>query len=797
MKRKFWNLLQAAAVCVAMVVALPSCDGDDEITGDDDDDDVEVVDPDVTDPDDTTGGDDGTTTTGENVFVTTDCITPIRYAEGNYYSEGTEDVTITVNSLTTDNIVFSVIPSSEVKSYLVQVYPLASVYNTFLNQMNSAGASSLTLEEDLDYMSQIVCLVESESSGGKLMNEETLGSDYADYEFDWGNSGYLYFTIQQEAEYLITVQACFDEAGENLADLCLVHVTTPTVAVQGSPEVTADIEVGYSSYVCTFVPNSDCYYLYYLVGDYDEIYQFVNAYGESMYRDFIRHYGGRATVGSTELEAYASNLSEEAHMVATAIPLDFNGTPAANVFFEEFYLNARPEGRVAASATMTNVKTSATVAYNTVEMDMYTRCIYYNIVDRATGEGYQSADDETRESYAEQLAQYGWGISNPNYSFDRTNDVYTGTSGSAEDYWPQLTAGAEYMLVWVAQNAYGDITDLCFSDPFEMKTLVRDAPETSKEDVVFTIPETGRTSVTVDFTYTWENTAVYYFQNYAPTYDNETYVFPDTRDDSDEARYGDYGWLYWLIDYRDDYSSPWPNIWLADDAGHADWTYFGFDSDTQYEFVLVAEDWDGVLGYLKFATGITTENAGGPNPEITSVTWDPEYSDTEGRVTFTTNDDAKMLYYSVVDYTSGHSTSVGLSDLLKRGSGDYYKSEYLPMWEDWLIEYGLTSSTTTGRVSIALDSKISIALGMAVGVDEEGNPVYTDLYAYVYTPDVGLQTFEDYWSETGVTVDPVESETETTTVSLSKTKDLSNYMYVPAMAGKNSSDRVRPTSRLK
>ncbi len=747
--------MQAAVVCVAMVVALPSCDSDDEITEDDDD--VEVVDPDGDGTEDEPGTDDGTTTT-ENVFVTTDYITPIRYAEGNYYSEGTEDVTINVTSITTDNIVFSVTPSEEVKSYLVQVYPLATVYNTLLNQMNSAGASSLTLEESMDYVSQIVCLVESEYTGGKLMNEETLGSDYASYEFDWGNTDYLYFTIQQEAEYLITVQACFDEAGENLADLCLVHVTTPTVALQGSPEVTANIEVGYSSYICNFVPNSDCYYVYYLVGDYDEIYQFVDAYGESLYRDFIRHYGGRASADSSDdLEAYATNLSESAHMVATAIPLDFNGTPAANVFFEEFYLNTRPEGRVDATATMSLVKNSAHVAHFKAEMDMYTYCIYYNVLTRSEGEGYMEADEETRASYAEQLGLYGYGIANPNYGYDRTNDVYTGTSGTEERYWT-LSPGAEFMFVWVARNAYGDLTDLCFSDPFEMKQLVTDAPETSKEDVVFTIPETSRTSVTLDFTYNPENTAIYFFQYYYPVVDNgdpededyEPVVFPDIQDGSDEARYADRGWLYWFFDRG------WANAWTTEGSTHADWTDFGYEPATHFEYAYIGEDWDGVVGYVKFVSCDTKGNDGGPDPQITNVSWDSS----TGYVTFETNDDSKMLYYAVVDYTGGHASAVGLSDLLKRGNGDYYKREYLEIWEEWLLTgdsgspCGLTTTENSGRVPVALDSQISIALAMAEGTAEDGSSVYTELYAYVYTPSVGLQTFEDYWNETGVVVTP-------------------------------------------
>ncbi len=744
--------MQAAVVCVAMVVALPSCDGDDEITEDEGD---EVVDP--TDPEPEPETDPGTgTTTKENVFVTTDVITPIRYAEGNYYSEGTEDVTIEVTSLTTDDIVFTVAPSSEVKSYLVQIYPLAAVYNTLINEMNSAGASSMTLDECTSYLQQVIT---SESSGGELMNEETLGSDFADYEFDWGNSGYLSFTIQQESEYLIVVQACFDEAGETNADLCLVHVTTPAVDLQGSPEVTATIEVGYSSYVCTFSPNSDCYYIYYLVGDYDEIYQYVDAYGEGMYRDFLRHYGGRVSADSSDdLVSYASNLEESAHMVATAIPLDANGTPAANVYFQEFSLNERPEGRVEATASMGVVKCSAHALHFKAEMDMYTKCIYYNVMEISEAQTYMDADDETREAYAETLAMYGYGWANPNYSFDSANDVYTGTSATVENYWT-MSPETEYAFVWTAQNAYGDLTDLNFST-FTMKALVTDAPETSKEDVVFTIPSTTRTSMTLDFTYNPENTAVYFFQYYYPVVDNgdpededyEPVVFPDTQDGSDEARYAERGWLYWFFEQG------WANAWLSENTTHESFTPYGYESATHYEYAYIGEDWDGVVGYVKFVSCDTKGNDGGPDPQITNVSW----NSSTGYVTFETNDDSKTLYYAVVDYGGTNSDVAMLPDLLKRGSGDYYKSEYLSTWREWLADIdgngedpgGLTTTEYSGRVPINLDSQISIALAMAEGTAEDGSAVYTDLYAYVYTPSVGLQTFEDYWNETGVVVTP-------------------------------------------
>ena len=50
------------------------------------------------------------------------------------YKAGKNGVTVNVNSVETDNIVFELVPGESVKSYRMEVYPKALLYNELLNR---------------------------------------------------------------------------------------------------------------------------------------------------------------------------------------------------------------------------------------------------------------------------------------------------------------------------------------------------------------------------------------------------------------------------------------------------------------------------------------------------------------------------------------------------------------------------------------------------------------------------------------------------------------------------------------
>ena len=105
--------------------------------------------------------DEGTVDENGNTYVTTDCITPVRYVESDYYG-GTTGVTVRMEEVSSDNIRFVCEPGTDINSFLVQVYPLATMYNTLYEQMSTEGKTSYTVEETSDLIAQAVQVVNDE-----------------------------------------------------------------------------------------------------------------------------------------------------------------------------------------------------------------------------------------------------------------------------------------------------------------------------------------------------------------------------------------------------------------------------------------------------------------------------------------------------------------------------------------------------------------------------------------------------------------------------------------------------------
>lgn len=64
----------------------------------------------------------------------TDCYEFALGVQKGSYKAGKNGVTVNVNSVETDNIVFELVPGESVKSYRMEVYPKALLYNELLNR---------------------------------------------------------------------------------------------------------------------------------------------------------------------------------------------------------------------------------------------------------------------------------------------------------------------------------------------------------------------------------------------------------------------------------------------------------------------------------------------------------------------------------------------------------------------------------------------------------------------------------------------------------------------------------------
>lgn len=701
---------------------------------------------------------------GKNTYVTTEGPTPIRYVETKYI--GSENgVTIDATSVTPDNIKFTCQPGADVVSYRVQLYPMGAAYNTMLNAMNDEKKESLTTTETDNCLFLMLLNTESAVSGGKLFNEKSYGDDFASYEFDYMNSDLQVFDIQPDIDYLIAVQAFFDEEGmQSPGDLCICHVKTPKKELVGNPEIAFDVVTGFTEYKVTHIPNSDCKYYYYLSSNTDNIQQYIDAYGESMYRQFLCHYGARLDVSKDDLSFTASNLDPELDYVTTAIALDANGTAVDKVFRKDFKLRQIPEETEAADYTIsTPDKIAGSIIEFDLRMEKTCRDLRFRIVTKAVADEVMSRDEAARQAYAQRIydvqteSETSWYVANTKFSFDRDNNKPTGDALEKREYWWDLAGDTEYVILYTGVNYYSEVSTLKATESFRTKPIVRDNPSACTSDIDMQIIETDRTSVTMQFKYNTEKTALYYFQYYSPVpakgADGGTMIFPAVKDDSDEARYKPGkevgkdqtgGWLFYLLDYRnpDPFQTPWPNMWRADGKGDQVVTYRwnGFNASTTYEFVYMAEDWNGVLSPVKFCTGITPTIEGGDNPTISATA--ERQNDGTYKVSYATNEDSRQMLHLYVTSNDASAEKLGLPDLRDKNPDIEY-ADYVKTWEEYVLANGLTTTALTSSQTVTPEGAITVAMAIAVGGKSADKPVYSKLATVVFT-DGKAVSLEEY-----------------------------------------------------
>ena len=687
--------------------------------------------------------DEGTVDENGNTYVTTDCITPVRYVESDYYG-GTTGVTVRMEEVSSDNIRFVCEPGTDINSFLVQVYPLATMYNTLYEQMSTEGKTSYTVEETSDLIAQAVQVVNDEdegiSTGGVLYSRADYGDDFSSIEIDLSTSGITGYDILPGIDYLVVVQACFDDEATRYGDLAICHVESTPRSVTGDPSVGVELDPGVTSCGVTLTPSDDCAYVVYYGNDPAEFDEYIDVYGDDMFHDFMCHlYSdiGEFAVSDLELTFTVSDLTANSDYCMVALAFDSSGTPAERVTRADCTLGTIPEDAEEADCSVEAPhKYAATIAVFYVYLEANCLDVYYNIYPKEEAESYMAQDEESRAAKAEEIAREGFGI-------ERPSSYPIGTEMTFEDYVTELEGNTEYAFIYVGRNEYGQVSDLKMSDSFTTKALVRDNPSASVEDAYMEIVDATRTSLTLKFTYNSENTAVIMHRNAFPIFEDnlEVYLFPDEisetyRYDREPGSGDGKGWLYWFLDFKheDANTTRWPDFVNTLYIPSVDpIKVSGYDSDTTYQFAYIAEDVNGVLGKVKTCSGRTLSADGGENPAVESITYD----ETSDGVTFTfsANEDTRTLYYMIAQYEGNDSdvaASLYLNRLLNKDSDDY--STIKNVWTEYVVENGLPTSNIDATYTITgLDPDLTVAFAIPYGsgdtvgelatliVDGEGN----------------------------------------------------------------------------
>ncbi|MBO5310678.1 MAG: hypothetical protein J6A91_01355 [Bacteroidales bacterium] len=656
---------------------------------------------------------------------------PLNWQEDGFEA-GDNGVTINVSSVEEKNIVFNLVPGASVKSYRLDVYPKAMLYNLLLNE----GCLMTPAETCEDKVIQL--LANSTGSGAYIFN--AADDDFAaGKEFDWMNTEYSQAQIVPDCEYFILALGCYDENGENPASLSIAHVTTPAKELVGDPQIAIEAEVGYRAFIVKYHPNEDCKKFYHWIWSTEEIGEYIDLFGEKMMRDFCR---------SAMYDAYDAALEENLSVkrtfdladgmirenTAVAVALDANGTPSVELVRLDFELMQIPDGDFTPKATVkAGERICATLAYFDVRLDITAMSCFYRLYEKAAAETLKNASEDVRSAEAISIANEGWGVANKNFSFNSETNKLTGDSFSTSDeVQVELKPDTEYVVAYVAKNGFAQLSELCFSEPFKTKKLVRDNPDACIADVELTLTEVSRWGFKYNFKYDYATTACYRFQIVAP-YDKEAPVTPpDYITDLGNRE-------KWMTFFYDTYQEgpaglvPIVNMWDAEKSGYDGYSMFGYDSGITYVVAYCAEDVNGVVGPVKFAQATTTQAVPGPDP-IVSIEM-CEYDDAAGQVIakFKANEDTKMIkYFGVTSSDASLYASCALNDLVNSDKRD--QAAYLTLWESQLVELGLDSAAESAIVTVQADKnsdKPVLVAAVAIG-EVDGEDVYSPVACKIY-----------------------------------------------------------------
>lgn len=654
------------------------------------------------------------------------------------YKAGKNGVNINITDLREDNIVFEIVPGESVKSYRMEVYPKALLYNELLNR----GLLDADHAECEDAVADLLASATTGTSVN-LFNDET--EDFAAKEFDWANSTYNLAPVLSDCDYMITVLPFYDEEGQVPAPVCICEVATEEAGLVGDPEIEIESMVGHTAFIVKYYPNEDCRYFYHWIWSTDEIGEFIDLFGEKMMRDFCRVAGGPYDATNPENLAFKRNTTMPDN-TAVVVAADENMTPTGLVRLD-FSLLERPQsGDFTPEVTIeVGTRVGATMTNISVQMEKSCENCFYRVYAKSDSDAIRNSSDEEKKALAANLTVEGWGVNNPNFGYDSDLQQLTGSSFHTDgEVKFELDPESEYVIVYVGQNRFDELSALKFSEPFTTKPLVRDNPEACVGDVRLTFTEVSRWGVRYNFSYDFTKNMCYRFQIVWPftpddpsTTEDDVFVRPPHLPDGQLDFENREAWLYYLIDaYVEGPAGKRPvaNLWQAEPSGYDSLADFGYESGTEYIIAYCAEDINGVVGPVHFESFTTTKPNPGPNPIVAfqDLTYDSSQSRIIGKVV--ANADAKMICYFTISANSGDIYNLCGLPYLTIPNGRYTYQAYLDMWKLNLIESGLSTTaeeaTIIEGVDPASDNPILIA-AVAIG-EKDMEDVYSPVIAKIF-----------------------------------------------------------------
>lgn len=685
---------------------------------------------------------------------------------GNLLSEGSEvGVTIEVTKVEDQNFVFELRPGALVQSFKLDVYPIAQLYN---NLLNDKTFGNLTSSDSWAVNERIRTYLFNESGSGGYafsVNDFDNPEDFLQIEFDWMNTTYAAASAIAipDCGYIIAVVASVetDISSVTQEDLTLCYVHTTSQPLIGDPQVEIDVNVGYTAFNVSHVLNADAAGVYFFGYLQSEIDQYIDAFGDTMFRDFVRT---RVTAPSVpddpnnpEALTYSVNYGDaaDASVMSTtvAVAVDANLTPQQDYARRDFHLNEVPENMPEPELSIDVLEDRVASAYVEFNVNFTADCqtVFYNIVPASYLETINAMSDKEKRTFARYLRDFGYGWHNPSYAWDSEKEVATGTGAVVKlDAVSAFTAmyvenspiypGETYAFVYVGRNGAQQLSELKVSETFTTDERNMTSPDSfTDSSLKLEVDNPGRTQFRGTITYDPSKVSMVYIQ----------YMTADNNPGLDRNS----SWNEWVnFIFGSGTSNMLVNAWTTVPSGRDGLTWTGMTPDTEYTLYMCAEDFDGNISEMHFATIRTSEVQVGPDPTINMSLAPADRDPYDWTVSYEIDHDVEYFLYC---YTKNAADLSAHMPGLNQGhfnnikdSGYSYDDWYNGIYE-WVAggfeNNGGGMRTESDTTQDWEGNETVIAACIAVGKDSDGNPVYK-MY-HLICKDGKAQTLEEIFGK--------------------------------------------------
>lgn len=681
---------------------------------------------------------------------------------GNLFAEGSEvGVTIEVTKVEDMNFVFELRPGPLVQSFKMDVYPLAQLYN---NLLNDKTFGNLTSSEPWAVNERIREYLFNESGSGGYafsINDFDNPDDFLQIEYDWMNSPYAAASAIAipDCGYIIAVVASVEPEISSVTqeDITLCYVHTTSQPLIGDPQAEIDVNVGYTAFTVSHELNSDAAAVYFFGYLQDEIDMYIDTFGDTMFRDFVRT---RVTAPSypndpnnPEALTYSVNYGDaaDASVMSTtvAVAVDANLTPQEDYSRRDFHLNEIPEDLPEPELSVDILEDRVAASYVEFDVNFTADCgtVFYNIFPASYLETIEGMSAKDKRDLARYLRDYGYGCHNPNFIWDKENETATGSGAvvrldAVSAYAARgvenspIYPGETYAVVYVGRNGAMQLSDLKVSETFTADERNMTSPNGFTDGTLkLVVDNPGRTQFRGTITYDPSKVSMVYIQ----------YMTADNNPGLDENS----SWNEWInFIFGAGTSNMLVNAWPTQSSGRDGLTWTGMTPDTDYTLFMCAEDFDGNISQMHFATIRTSEVQVGPDPTITMALKPATTHPYDWTVTYTIDHDVEYFLYCRTESASdlaafmpglnqGHFNNI-------KESGYSYEEWYNGIYE-WVAggfeNNGGGMHTESDTSQDWAGDQVVIAACIAVGRESNGDPVYK-MY-HLICKDGKAQTLEE------------------------------------------------------